>query len=113
MQDPQTPDEQAAVAQAANDAAVWAKLEEERKARLAARAEQQPIVIETDDVDADEESIIEPRIPMNRAERRQQVRMYAALLAASEKQTPVVNPTIIPKSKRRRRAGQKGRLQHA
>jgi hypothetical protein len=43
------------------------------------------------------------RQPMNRAERRAQVKQYAAILAFGNKQTPVVNPTIIPKSARRLR----------
>lgn len=42
-------------------------------------------------------------LPMNRAQRRERVRQYARLLAFSERQTPIVNPTIIPKSSRRRR----------
>jgi hypothetical protein len=41
------------------------------------------------------------RVPMNRAERRAQVRMYAKVLAESERQRPIVNPTIIPRQTRR------------
>lgn len=53
----------------------------------------------------DEDRPVEPtRMPMNRHQRRQRVAQYAAVLAASERQAPVVNPTIIPRSKRRRRA---------
>jgi hypothetical protein len=52
-------------------------------------------------------------VPMNRKERRSQVKFYARMLAETERQTPVVNATIIPRSQRRRRPGQKGRLQHA
>ena len=75
--------------------------------------EQEPFVITTDDTEATEESIIEPRVPMNRAERRQQVKLYALLLREGEKQRPYVAPTVIPKSKRRRKPGRKGRLAHA
>jgi hypothetical protein len=50
---------------------------------------------------------------MNRAERRQQVKLYALLLRETEKQTPVVNPTIIPKSKRRRKGSGNKRLNYA
>lgn len=45
------------------------------------------------------------RQPMNRAERRAQVKQYAAILALTERQRPIVNPTIIPKADRRRRKG--------
>jgi hypothetical protein len=45
------------------------------------------------------------RMPMNRAERRKQVKLYAMVLAATERQTPIVNPTIIPRAKRRRQKG--------
>jgi hypothetical protein len=52
------------------------------------------------------DAVVEPkRAPMNRAERRAQVAMYARILAAQERQTPIVNPTIIPKAKRRRHKG--------
>lgn len=51
----------------------------------------------------DEEPVI-TRVPMNRSERRAQVKQYARMLALTERQRPVVNPTIRPKSKRRRRA---------
>jgi hypothetical protein len=44
-----------------------------------------------------------PRRVMNRADRRAQVQAYARILAMTERQEPVVNPTIIPKSARRRR----------
>lgn len=114
-----------AKAQAAEDAEVWAKLEQERIDRLVARADkarkaehitvegaegQESVVIETDNPDTIAEF---KRVPMNRAQRRAQVQQYASLLAMTERQTPVVNPTIRPKSKRRRQPGQKGRLQHA
>lgn len=45
------------------------------------------------------------RMPMNRADRRAQVKLYARILAETERQTPVVNPTIIPRSQRRKRKG--------
>jgi len=45
----------------------------------------------------------EPVVHLNRAERRTQVKMYAQLLAETEKQTPVRNATIIPRAARRRR----------
>lgn len=54
-----------------------------------------------------------PRILMNRAQRRAQVKAYSRVLAMTERQVPVVNPTIVPKSKRRRQPGQRGSLQHA
>lgn len=74
--------------QAAADMALLVKLQE----RDGAQPEQEPINVVTPE-----------RMPMNRAERRQQVALYARVLADSERQAPVVNPTIIPKSKRRRR----------
>lgn len=142
MEQPENTAVEEATAKAANDAAVWAKLEAERLARLEARkaalsaeevdvaerwaefskdlpsaegvvdldaAEQEPMVITTDNPDLMEER----RIPMNRAQRRQQVRLYAMLLANTERQRPVVNPTIIPKSKRRRKGRGNVRLHSA
>lgn len=94
----------AAEEQAAKDGALLAQLNEARQKAREARAEepeQEPFTITTD------------RVPLNRAQRRAQVRQYASLLAATERQTPIVHPTIIPRSKRRRRPGQHGRLQHA
>lgn len=55
------------------------------------------------DVAEQEEFKVTQRVPMNRRERRMQVQLYASLLAQSERQTPEVNSTIRPKSKRRRR----------
>jgi hypothetical protein len=43
------------------------------------------------------------RQPMNRAERRAQVKQYATILAYGNRQRPVINPTIIPKADRRLR----------
>lgn len=51
---------------------------------------------------ADEKPKQPERNPMNRAERRAQVKVYAAVLAMSERQTPVINPTIVPRAQRRR-----------
>lgn len=51
------------------------------------------------------EKVLEPKVPMNRAQRRQQVALYARVLAETERQTPTVHPTIVPKAKRRRRKG--------
>lgn len=41
--------------------------------------------------------------PLNRAERRQAVAAYATALSRLPRARPVVNPTIVPKSKRRKR----------
>lgn len=78
-----------AEAQAAKDAELMASLKAKRGAP---QPMQEPITITTD-----------ARPKMNRAERRQQVKLYAMVLAGTEKQTPVRNPTIIPRSQRRRR----------
>lgn len=85
-----------AVAQAEKDIAL---LEQLNAKRAEAKAEQEPITITTDDPDLME------RKPMNRAERRQQVKLYAMLLRETEKQQPIVNPTIVPKAARRRKKG--------
>lgn len=114
MQDPELTE---AEVKAVQDAVVMANLKAQaaervaaRKARIAAGEEQEPFVVATDDPDF---SVEEKRVPLNRAQRRQQVKLYALLLRETEKQTPVRNSTIIPRSQRRRRAGQKGRLAHA
>lgn len=45
---------------------------------------------------------------MNRAQRRERVKLYAMVLAEAERQAPFVADTIIPRSARRRRkAGRK------
>jgi len=85
-----------AQAQAKKDADLMASLQE--------RDKDQPKPIRPEPV---------KRVPLNRAQRRAQVKQYARLLTLTERQEPVVNPTIIPKAKRRRRPGQHGRLQHA
>lgn len=97
MENPSTASE-LATAQAAKDQELLAALQ----ARKEAGEEPAAIVQEP-----------APRIYLSRAERRAQVKQYAALLTLSERQAPVVNPTIIPKSARRARKGQRGRLQHA
>lgn len=76
-------------------------------AQLQSRPQQEPIEVVTDhEVDDDGVPMSEPRRPLNRAQRRQLVRNYADLLKlTSPPQVPVRNPTIIPKSKRRRRKG--------
>lgn len=47
------------------------------------------------------------RIKLNRAERRAQVKFYASMLASTERQTPVINPTIISRADRRRQKQQR------
>lgn len=87
--------------QAAKDAALLEalrqKFEEENEPDV-------PVVITSPDVaeEAEEAGLI-TRMPMNRAERRQQVKLYAMVLAGTERQTPIRNPTIIPRRERRRR----------
>lgn len=81
-----------AEAQAAKDRELLASLNERSTKEPVPQAAEQAEVVEQP----------KPK-PMNRAERRQQVAYYAKALAASERQTPIVNPTIIPKNKRRRR----------
>lgn len=98
-----------AEAQAAKDRELLAAMDAKRQA---VKAEQAQFVIETDNPD-----LMEDRtpVPMNRAQRRQRVREYAKLLAFTERQTPVVNPTIIPKNSylRRKRSRKTGNQQHA
>lgn len=81
-----------AEAQAAKDLELLQAL----NARKAEAQEQEPITITTDEPQ---------RVPLNRAERRAQVKLYATILASTERQVPVVNPTIIPRRERRRRKG--------
>ena len=89
-----------AEAQALKDAELLAALQERK------REVKERILAEVGEAEAAAPAPAAPvRIPMNRAQRRAQVRMYARLLAATERQQPVVNPTIIPKSARRRRKG--------
>jgi hypothetical protein len=82
-----------AQAQAEKDLELLAALQARKEEGL---EEQEPFTITTD----------EPvRVPLNRAERRAQVKLYAAILASTERQTPIVNPTIIPRRERRRKKG--------
>lgn len=82
-----------ATAQAAKDAELLAALKKRPK-----KAKQEHMTVVLDDPVT--EPLVQPR--MNRAQRRERVAQYAKLLAFTERQEPVVNPTIIPKSKRRR-----------
>lgn len=49
------------------------------------------------------EALAAPPRKMNRAERRQMVRLYAMTLSREEHSAPAVNATIVPRSKRRQR----------
>jgi len=60
------------------------------------------ILDEVAEYEGDDPKVFTP-MPMNRAQRRQRVKVYAALLASTERQVPFVHPTTVPKSKRRRR----------
>lgn len=93
---------EAAQRQADADKELLAQLQA-RTAELDA-AKQEAMTIVTDH-EVDEDDVPVRRPTMNRAQRRQQVRFYAQLLAETEKQAPYVNPTIIPRASRRRRKG--------
>lgn len=90
-----------AEAQALKDAELMAALAERKAAK---KSEASGLIL--DAVADAEEKHARPapvKVPMNRAQRRAQVKFYAKLLAETERQTPIVNPTIIPKSARRQR----------
>lgn len=92
-----------AEAQAAKDAALMSALIDRRKrAKSPAKAIVADVAAAEDEADHPQ-PVAAPRIPLNRAQRRAQVKQYARILALTERQVPVVNPTIIPKSARRRR----------
>lgn len=93
-----------AEAQASEDAAIMAALQARTEALRAKRAEHADAIL-ADVAEGEEKSlpVVKPQ-PMNRAERRAQVKFYATVLAQGNKQVPYVDPTIRPKSQRRRRA---------
>lgn len=86
METPEHTPQELAEAQAAKDAALMESLQARRKDVAANIAAERPHY-------------------MNRAERRAQVKYYAAVLAAGNKQEPYVDGTIVPRSQRRRRKG--------
>lgn len=90
-----------AVEAAQKDAALMADLQEKRRI---AKEQVLDLVAEGEDAAEQEAFTVNTgHVPMNRAQRRAQVKFYAAMLAETERQTPVVNPTIVPKSARRLR----------
>lgn len=104
MDNPEHAEAQAiAEEQAAKDAALMAVLQEKR--RVAKDTVLDMVHSAEDEEDQQPFTVTMDRAPMNRAQRRAQVQQYARILAETERQTPVVNPTIIPKSARRQRKG--------
>lgn len=89
--------QQRAIEQAAKDS----ELLEALRARAKERAENPE---ETEVLDGIELASPEEALrPLNRAERRQMVHAFKANLKNLPRAVPVRNPTIVPKSKRRRR----------
>ena len=85
---------------AAKDRELLADLKAMRKAtkkvREAAHGPDEDDVLDTPVVER------EPEPVLNRAQRRQQVKFYASVLAAGNKQKPYRDPTIVPRGARRR-----------
>jgi hypothetical protein len=88
----------AAIAAAEDDLALLAALREREEERAAMTDEEREELAGSTFASASE-----ALRPMNRAERRQAVKAYAAAIDRLPKARPLVNPTIVPKSKRRKR----------
>lgn len=85
-----------AAEQAEKDAALWAALQ--------ARDPQEARIFEADDLPPIEEATPSEALrPLNRRERRQMVAEFKRNLSMLPRAMPATNPTIIPKSKRRKR----------